>query len=50
MAVIGWWTGYKVGGVVALYLAEALQEMGFENYWEITFLFYHILFLSCLPF
>ena len=37
MAVIGWWTGYKVGGVVALYLAEVLQAMGFDNYWEITF-------------
>ena len=49
MAVIGWWTGYKVGGVVALYLAEALQEMGFENYWEITFsVLCFILFLSCL--
>ena len=49
MAVIGWWTGYKVGGVVALYLAEVLQEMGFENYWEITFsVLCCILFLSCL--
>ena len=49
MAVIGWWTGYKVGGIVALYLAEVLQEMGFENYWEITFCFLcSILFLSCL--
>ncbi len=37
MAVIGWWTGYKVGGVVALYLAEMLQAMGYDNYWEITF-------------
>ena len=49
MAVIGWWTGYKVGGVVALYLAEVLQEMGFENYWEITFsVLCCILFLSSL--
>ena len=49
MAVIGWWTGYKVGGVVALYLADVLQEMGFENYWEITFsVLCCILFLSCL--
>ena len=49
MAVIGWWTGYKVGGVAALYLAEVLQEMGFENYWEITFsVLCCILFLSCL--
>ena len=22
MAVVGWWTGYKLGGVAALYAAE----------------------------
>ena len=38
MAVVGWWTGYKLGGVVALNSAEYLQTAGFENYWQLTFL------------
>ena len=38
MAVVGWWTGYKLGGVVALNAAEFFQQFGFENYWQITFL------------
>ena len=37
MAVVGWWTGYKLGGVVALNAAEFFQQAGFENYWQITF-------------
>ena len=38
MAVVGWWTGYKLGGVIALNAAEYFQQAGFENYWQITFL------------
>jgi PAT family beta-lactamase induction signal transducer AmpG len=38
MAVVGWWTGYKLGGVIALNSAEYFQQVGFENYWQITFL------------
>ena len=38
MAVVGWWTGYKVGGIIALYSAEILQNNGIENYWQITFI------------
>ena len=38
MAVVGWWTGYKLGGVVALYTAEYFQNLGFANYWQLTFL------------
>ena len=38
MAVVGWWTGYKLGGVIALNTAEFFQQYGFENYWLITFL------------
>ena len=38
MAVVGWWTGYKLGGVVALTSAEFFQNLGFDNYWQITFL------------
>jgi len=38
IAVAGWWTGYKLGGVIALNTAEYFQQFGFENYWQITFL------------
>ncbi len=38
MAVVGWWTGYKLGGVVALFSAEYFQNMGIEDYWQTTFI------------
>ena len=47
MAVVGWWTGYKLGGVVALNAAEIFEEMGFENYWQITFLILGIIIIAC---
>ena len=47
MAVVGWWTGYKLGGVVALNAAELFQNTGFENYWQITFLILSILIIAC---
>ena len=47
MAVVGWWTGYKLGGVVALNAAEFFQKAGFENYWQITFLILGILIIAC---
>ncbi len=47
MAVVGWWTGYKLGGVVALNAAEFFQKMGFENYWQITFLILGIVIIGC---
>ena len=47
MAVVGWWTGYKLGGVVALNTAEFFQQAGFENYWQITFLILGILIIAC---
>ena len=53
MAVVGWWTGYKLGGVVALNTAEFFQLSGFENYWQSTFLVLGILIIFsniCLMF
>ena len=47
MAVVGWWTGYKLGGVVALSTAEFFQKIGFENYWQVTFLILGILIIAC---
>ena len=38
MAVVGWWTGYKLGGVVALFTAEYFEKIGVINYWQTTFL------------
>ena len=45
MAVVGWWTGYKLGGVLSLFSAEFLQKAGFENYWQLTFLILGILII-----
>ena len=47
MAVVGWWTGYKLGGVVALSAAEFFQKIGLENYWQVTFLILGILIIAC---
>ena len=38
MAVVGWWTGYKLGGVLALFTAEVFDNMGIADYWQTTFL------------
>ena len=47
MAVVGWWTGYKLGGVIALNAAEYFQNAGFENYWQVTFLILSIVVIAC---
>ena len=47
MAVVGWWTGYKLGGVVALNSAEFFQKFGYENYWQITFIVLGIVVILC---
>ena len=38
VAVVGWWSGYKLGGLIALLAAEWLQNQGYQNYWQLTFL------------
>ena len=38
MAVVGWWTGYKLGGVIALTTAEYFENIGISDYWQTTFL------------
>ena len=47
IAVVGWWTGYKLGGVISLNTAEFFQQYGFENYWQITFLILGMVVISC---
>ena len=38
MAVVGWWSGYKLGGVIALFTAEYFENIGLTDYWQMTFL------------
>ncbi len=45
MAVVGWWTGYKLGGVVALFTAEFFENLGVSDYWQTTFLVLGILII-----
>ena len=45
MAVVGWWSGYKLGGVLSLFSAEFFENAGFENYWQLTFLILGILII-----
>jgi PAT family beta-lactamase induction signal transducer AmpG len=47
MAVVGWWTGYKLGGVVALNAAQYFQNVGIENYWQTTFLVLGVIVIVC---
>ena len=28
MAVVGWWSGYKLGGVIALFTAQYFENIG----------------------
>ena len=46
-AVVGWWTGFKLGGVIALETAEAFQRAGVEDYWQATFLCLGALVVLC---
>ena len=47
VAVVGWWTGYKLGGVVALEAAQYFEQAGVEHYWQATFLVLGILVVLC---
>ena len=47
VAVVGWWTGYKLGGVAALVTAETLQQAGVINYWQSTFLILGAVVVLC---
>ena len=45
MAVVGWWSGYKLGGILSLFSADFLENLGFQNYWQLTFLILGILII-----
>ena len=38
ITVVGWWTGYKIGGVISLNTAQIFENFGISNYWQFTFL------------
>ena len=38
MAVVGWWSGFKLCGVIALFNAEYFENTGVSDYWQTTFL------------
>ncbi|MAJ35609.1 MAG: MFS transporter [Candidatus Puniceispirillum sp. TMED52] len=38
MSVIGWWSGFKLGGLVTFFIADYIQAMGVQNYWQYTFI------------
>ena len=46
-AVVGWWTGYKLGGIVALETAQAFETAGVEGYWQATFLVLGAVVILC---
>ena len=47
ISVVGWWTGYKIGGLVSLISADILEKQGVENYWQISFLILSIIITLC---
>ena len=47
VSVVGWWTGYKIGGVISLVSAELFQKQGFENYWQMSFLILTTIIALC---
>jgi PAT family beta-lactamase induction signal transducer AmpG len=38
ITVIGWWTGFKLGGFIMLFTADRLEMAGLANYWQMSFL------------
>ena len=46
ISVVGWWTGYKIGGVISLVSAEFFQQKGFENYWQLSFLLLGLIIIA----
>ena len=46
-AVVGWWTGYKLGGAVALEVADGFQKAGVADYWQTTFLVLGVAVILC---
>ena len=46
ISVVGWWTGYKIGGVISLTAADFFQTQGFQNYWQLSFLVLSLIIIA----
>ena len=46
VAVIGWWTGFKLGGFATLLIADKLQMLRINAYWQITFVIISIFIIA----
>ena len=47
LAVVGWWTGYKLGGLFSLSICDFFEKNGIQNFWQLTFLTMIIIILIC---
>lgn len=47
VAVVGWWSGFKLGGLLTLLVADYLENAGVEGYWQMTFLFLAVVIVAC---
>jgi len=47
ISVVGWWTGYKIGGVISLVSADFFQRQGIENYWQLSFILLTLIIFIC---
>ena len=45
MVVMGWWTGFKIGGLVSLFISDYFEKIGSYNYWQITFVFLFLILM-----
>ena len=46
-AVVGWWSGYKLGGLITLVTADWIQSLGYANYWQISFIIICSIVILC---
>ncbi len=47
ISVVGWWTGYKIGGVISLISADLFEKQGIENYWQYSFIVLTLIIILC---
>lgn len=47
MTVMGWWTGFKIGGLITLAIADHIQHLGITQYWQSTFIIMTMFILAC---
>ncbi len=46
IAVVGWWTGFKIGGLLSLMISDFFEKSGYSNYWDLTFIFLSTIILT----